>query len=191
MSFFETLTLNGVTYSGEALVRFVDDKLKAEELKEYEKSLYLFIREWISYSNIISVNTSGTTGEPKTISIEKSRAIASAKMTCEYFGLNENTKALLCLSTEFIGGKMMIVRAFVSGMNLITVETNGNPLQEINQRIDFVAMAPLQVQNSLENEETSMKFLDIPDVIIGGASVSPILKIDFQNAAIIYILLLQ
>ncbi len=176
MSYFETITLNGVAYSGEALVRFIEDKLSSGKLKEYEISLYVSIRDWISYSNVILANTSGTTGEPKTITIEKIRAIASAKMTCDYFGLNENTTALLCLSTEFIGGKMMVVRAFVSGMNLITVEPNGNPLEGRNEKIDFASMVPLQVQNSLQNEVRKKKFHAIPNVIIGSAPVSPALE---------------
>jgi len=97
-------------------------------------------------------------------------------MTCGYFGLNKDVNTLLCISTEFIGGKMMVVRAFVSGMNLITAEPNASPLEGINQRINFASMVPLQVQNSLQNEQTKGKFLSISNVIIGGAAVSPTLK---------------
>jgi len=176
MGYFEALTLNSITYSGDELPRFVEERLNSNELIEYEKPLYSFINEWISYSSVISVKTSGTTGEPKVITFTKPQAIASAQMTCDYFGLNPNTNALLSLSTDFIGGKMMVVRAFVSGMNLITVEPSGNPLEAINKRIDFASMVPLQVRNSIQNKESKGKFLTIPNVIIGGAPISPALE---------------
>jgi o-succinylbenzoate---CoA ligase len=176
MSYFETLTLNSKTYSKGELTQLTQEKLGSQNVMQYEKCLYLFIQEWVSSSKVIKVNTSGTTGEPKEIIFQKAQAISSARMTIDYFKLNRNTNALLCLSTEFIGGKMMVVRAFINGMNLITIEPSGNPMEGVNERIDFSSMVPLQVQNSLQNEETKKKFLTIPNVIIGGASVSPVLE---------------
>jgi len=176
MNYRESLTINGKAYSGEELAHLAEAKLNSLVLSEYEKSLYKFIKEWISESDVIKVKTSGTTGEPKEITFQKSQAIASAKMTCEYFKLNKNSKALLCLSTEFIGGKMMVVRAFVSGMNLITVEPDSSPLKGFHGKIDFASMVPLQVHNSLQDNETKRKFLSIPNVIIGGAPVSSALE---------------
>lgn len=176
MKYPEQLTLNGTTYTREELGTLVETKLSSTDIVEYEKSLYSFIKEWISSNDTIKVKTSGTTGEPKEISFLKSQAIASAQMTCNYFRLNKNTNALLSLSTEFIGGKMMVVRAFVSGMNLITVEPNSSPLVNLDMQIDFASMVPLQVHNCLQNIETKRKLLSIPNVIIGGAPVSPILE---------------
>ncbi len=170
------LTLNGALYAIDELLEFTQGNLISGEIPEYQKSLYTFIQEWISPDDVIKVKTSGTTGEPKEIIFKKTQAIASAKMTCNYFGLHKNTNALLCLSTEFIGGKMMVVRAFVSGMNLITIEPTGNPLKKLTEKIDFASMVPLQVINSLEDESTKSKFLFIPNIIIGGAPVSSVLE---------------
>jgi o-succinylbenzoate---CoA ligase len=181
MSYFETLTLNGTAYSGDELRGFIDAKLNSDGLKEYEKSLYSFIKEWISYSNVIRVQTSGTTGEPKAITFTKLQAVASAQMTCKYFGLNKNTNALMSLSSEFIGGKMMVVRAFISGMNLIIIEPNSSPLDGVKERIDFASMVPFQVHNCLADEKTKQKFLSIPDVIVGGAPISPLLESMLAN----------
>jgi o-succinylbenzoate---CoA ligase len=172
LKYQERITLNGKTFSGSEIAQLAELKLSLVGLNEYEKHLYHFIKEWISPINSIMLKTSGTTGESKEITVLKSKAIASAQMTCEYFGLNKNTDALLCLSTEYIGGKMMIVRAFVSGMNLITVEPDSNPLFGLNTQIDFASMVPLQVNNCLENENTKSKFISIPEIIIGGAALS-------------------
>ena len=63
MSYFETLTLNGVTYSGETLVHWVDTKLSSQGINEHEKPLYSFIREWISYSNVMRLPLNPQIGE--------------------------------------------------------------------------------------------------------------------------------
>ncbi len=172
MNYRESITINGKNYSKIELFELVQAKLKENSISEFEKSLYSFIREWIADDEIITSNTSGTTGAPKTISFRKEQAIASAKMTCDYFGLNKNTNALLCLSPEYIAGKMMLVRAFVSGINLIVSPDTSNPLININTGIDFAAMVPLQVENCMNDAGTRDKFQTITNVIIGGAPIS-------------------
>jgi len=72
-----------------------------------------FFAEWSREEPEIKVNTSGSTGKPKEILLKKSQLILSASKTNQYFNLNNGTKAFLCLSTETIAGKMMLVRAFV------------------------------------------------------------------------------
>ena len=46
-----------------------------------------FLIEWFSDSPTVKLHTSGSTGVPKLIVAEKSRMIASAKMTLDYLGL--------------------------------------------------------------------------------------------------------
>ena len=43
-----------------------------------------FLKEWENDSPTISVQTSGSTGEPKRMQVEKSRMRASARMTCDF-----------------------------------------------------------------------------------------------------------
>ena len=105
-------------YFRDDLVRLVNKNIHEPNISDFKMSLYRFIEEWISDMITITVNTSGTTGAPKTISFRKEQFIHSALMTCNYFNLTDKTKGLLCLSPDYIGGKMMVVRAFVSGMNL-------------------------------------------------------------------------
>ena len=142
------------------------------------KKLYLFLNEWFSPNNTISLYTSGSTGKPKEIVVRKSQMLQSAAMTCRFFNLSRNDKALLCLSTDYIAGKMMIVRAIYSGMNLYPVEVSGHPL--LNTAIyydstaicfDFAAMIPLQVYNSLSTTIERSRLSMIKNIIIGGGSI--------------------
>ena len=142
-------------------------------MSSWEKDIYEFINEWLDEKSTIKAQTSGTTGTPKTIFLQKNKMIASALKTGEYFNLQENEKALLCLSPTYIAGKMMIVRAFVLGLDLVLVEPSGNPLKDADiEKIDFAAMVPLQALNSFQNEKELQQFRKIKKTIIGGGVVS-------------------
>ncbi|NCC59001.1 MAG: O-succinylbenzoic acid--CoA ligase, partial [Synergistales bacterium] len=82
----------------------------------------------------------------------------------------------LCLPLEYIAGKMMVVRALYGGFNLLLAEPSGRPLAGIGRQIDFAAMVPLQVYNSLEREEERERLLGIGKLIIGGGAIDPQLE---------------
>ncbi len=127
-----------------------------------------FLNEWYNNSDFIEVQTSGSTGAPKTIRLSKQSMINSAVMTCRFFGLDTESNALLCLPADYIAGKMMIVRAFVSGMNLTAVRPSANPFENINEIIDFAAITPYQFVNSYQTiQETAIR-----KIIVGGSQVS-------------------
>jgi len=137
---------------------------------EFETKVLDFIKEWLSDSKTVKIQSSGSTGIPKVFDIEKSKMLNSAEMTCDFLGLKEGDIALICLPIEYISGKMMVVRSILRKLKLKIVEPSTNPLENINEEIDFCAMTPLQVENSLD------KLHLIKKLIIGGASVSETLK---------------
>lgn len=137
---------------------------------EFETKVLDFIKEWFSESKTVKIQSSGSTGIPKIFDVEKSKMLNSAEMTCDFLGLKEGNLALLCLPTEYISGKMMVVRSILRKLNLKIAPTSLNPLENINEEIDFCAMTPLQVENSLD------KIHLIKNLIIGGAAVSETLK---------------
>lgn len=137
---------------------------------DFEYSVKNFLEEWFSNGERVKVQTSGSTGTPKIFEIEKKRMINSAVMTCNFLGLKEGDKALLCLPVEYIAGKMMIVRSAERKLKLQTTNPSLKPLEHLNEEIDFCAMTPLQVENSLD------KLHLIKNLIIGGATVSESLK---------------
>lgn len=137
---------------------------------EFETKVLDFIKEWFSDSKTVKIQSSGSTGIPKIFEVEKSKMLNSAEMTCDFLDLKEGNVALICLPIEYISGKMMVVRSILRKLKLKIAEPSTNPLQNLNQEIDFCAMTPLQVENSLD------KLHLIKNLIIGGASVSETLK---------------
>jgi O-succinylbenzoic acid--CoA ligase len=137
---------------------------------EFEKKVKIFLEDWFSEKEGVQVQTSGSTGVPKIFEIEKKKMINSAVMTCSFLGLKKGDTALLCLPVEYISGKMMIVRSIERELKLIITDPSLKPVENLEEEIDFCAMTPLQVENSLE------KLHLIKNLIIGGAAVSESLK---------------
>jgi O-succinylbenzoic acid--CoA ligase len=125
-----------------------------------------FLREFFDEKEEMYHSTSGSTGSPKLLTIPKKDMLQSARMSAEYFSLSPGTKALLCLSSGYIAGKMMWVRALVNGWDIYPVPVDAHPLSHTNENFDFGAMVPLQVENSLDAIDT------INTLIIGGAPLS-------------------
>ncbi len=144
------------------------DKLNPEIF--WENEILLFINEWNSSTEFIISKTSGSTGTPKEIRLPKSAMKMSAKMTGEFFGLQEGMSALLCMPVNFIAGKMMIVRAMELKLKLYINEPKSKIKLDFADEIDFVPMTPMQVENSLE-ELSKIKIL-----LIGGAPLSESLR---------------
>ncbi len=167
----KSLTINGKFREREKLKKFCNSELKKDSISDWEISLYNFIIEWIGDDNSIKVSTSGSTGKPKIVNLEKEKMVRSAIMTGKFLKLKEGDKALLCLSTKFIAGKMMVVRAFTLGLDLISVEPAGNPLQNIDSKFDFSAMVPAQVFNVFLEKDGIKKLNNIKNLIIGGGPV--------------------
>lgn len=110
---------------------------------------------------------------------------ASARATIKALGLKPGSTALLCMSLKYIAGKMMVVRSLVGGLRLISVEPSGHPLANVDERIDFAAMVPMQVYNSMEVPQELERLKAIHNIIIGGGSIDEQMEQrlrDFPNA---------
>ncbi|MHC5353015.1 AMP-binding protein [Myroides sp. LJL115] len=161
----EDFCLNAIPYTKEELMDFAQHSLRVSGQKHLVE-LGDFIVEWLDDNPYIVVQTSGTTGPPKQIYLTKQAVIYSARATGEFFNIHNKSKALLCMSTNFIAGKLMLVRALILGWDLHHVAPSSNVMQQVEGDFDFVAMVPMQVQASFQ-ELNRIKCL-----IIGGAKVS-------------------
>jgi O-succinylbenzoic acid--CoA ligase len=130
-----------------------------------------FLSEWRNDSPYVEVKTSGSTGEPKRMLVEKQRMRASARITCDFLGLKAGDTALLCMSLDYIAGKMMVVRAIERNLRLIVVEPSGHPLAKPSPCFTFAAMVPMQVYNSLQVPEERERLKQIKHLIIGGGAI--------------------
>ncbi|MEY2703788.1 MAG: o-succinylbenzoate--CoA ligase [Bacteroidota bacterium] len=133
----------------------------------YEKETGNFLLDWLNNETHLMVTTSGSTGKPKKIYLSKKAMKASAEATASYFHLKPKDTALLCLSAQYIAGKMMLVRALQIGMHIDVIEPSTMPLQRLTKSYDFAAMVPLQVAQSLSD------LSKIKTLLIGGAKLQP------------------
>ena len=147
-------------------------------------SLDEFLEEWNNPSPYVHVQTSGSTGAPKPMLVEKQRMLNSARITCDFLGLREGDTALLCMSLDYIAGKMMVVRSIERGLKLISVEPSGHPLATVpvvrqahqpctvpEPVVGFAAMVPMQVYNSLQVPAEKERLMQIRHLIIGGGAI--------------------
>ena len=144
-----------------------------------------FLAEWHNDSPTVLVHTSGSTGEPKPMLVEKRRMEASARITCRHLGLKPGDTALLCMSLDYIAGKMMVVRALTCGLRLMVVEPSGEPLKTVTEPVDFAAMVPMQVYNSLKDPVQRERLMAVKHLIIGGGAIDDALASElatFPNA---------
>lgn len=153
------------------------EKLAASETLDWEKPLWQFIADWYSDSPSIIVHTSGSTGKPKAIELSKDMMRVSARKTLQALHLKPNDTALLCLSANYIAGKMMLVRAILGDLQLYAIEPSSQPLNDFPETIDFAAMVPMQVFEQLKVKDS---LNCVKKLLIGGGAVSADLSQQLQ-----------
>jgi len=159
----DSFTLNNKRFNNESLESYAHKLIRTGE--DYEKAIGDFLLDWLDDEPYIIVNTSGSTGVPKPIKVSKQHMINSANATGKFFKMPLGSTVLLCLSPNYIAGKMMLVRAMVLGWKLDAVAPKSNPLDGVYKQYDFCAMVPLQLDNSINRLHILKK------LIVGGGSV--------------------
>lgn len=128
-----------------------------------------FIEEWMSDSPYIVAHTSGSTGRPKEIRLLKSDMITSARATNRFFSIGRDSQMVLPLSTDYIAGKMMVVRAIEAGASLWIEQPSSTPLSaECPERVDLMPIVPSQIAGLLVSANVNK----VANVIIGGSPLS-------------------
>ena len=168
---YTQLKLNGRHFNGDEIIAYCNAS-KSNNLK----MLGDFITEWLSPETTMKLQTSGSTGTPKIITVEKNQMLQSAKATTQFFGFEEGQNALLCLTITYIAGKMMVVRALFSKLNLICVEPDEAPLKKIpeNTFIDFAPLTPMQLNDTANSSS-------VKTILLGGSAVSSKLESAIQE----------
>lgn len=175
---YHGLILNNRIIPVDDLKDFSESMISDSSIPKWQKSVFAFIIDWIDDKDYIEQKSSGTTGEPKSLKLSKKSMIESALKTCEYFDLSFGQTCLLCLPIDYIAGKMMIVRAFVGGLNLLLTEPSSMPELTSFGKVDFCAMVPLQVYNSLNSVDALRK---INKLIIGGGEIRDELEVMMRD----------
>lgn len=170
--------LNGIHITREEMFYVAYCFIK--EGRPFEQHIGTFLLDWFDEKPYIELKTSGTTGTPKVIRIQKQAMLDSALATGDYFGIGPGNTILHCLPTNYVAGKMVWVRSFILGLEMKFVEPTSDPLKNVDETFDFCAMVPLQAKNSL----AKLKQKKIKKLIIGGASIHKALEQELEKLPI-------
>lgn len=162
----------------------------AADWSPYERHTVQFCRDWLAGRMAFTLKTSGSTGAPKIIRLTRRQMQSSARLTGRALGLRAGDRALACLSTEYVAGLMMLVRALELGLALTVITPARNPLVAFptDARFDFAAFAPLQLQEMLTATPETKSILErMRAILVGGAPVDqPLLEQIRALAAPVY-----
>lgn len=164
---YTELTIDHQLLKGEEIIEFC-----LSNPSENIQSLGRFMEEWLHPSPFIQVSTSGSTGPPKVIEIEKNLMLHSASATAKFFNFQKGQSALLCLPISYIAGKMMVVRALYSTLNLVCIEPSLSPLTAlpVDQVIDFAPLTPMQLKDTSTTHA-------VKKILLGGGPI----HVDVEN----------
>jgi O-succinylbenzoic acid--CoA ligase len=134
----------------------------------YLDELERLLERWHDSKPYFVVSTSGSTGDPKPINIEKKYMLASAKATLRFLQIPEKSAALLCLPLDKVGGIMMVIRAIVGDLDLVPIDPSFAPgsLEKNDLEFSLGAMVPMQAVKHRHNLNR------INNLILGGGPIS-------------------
>ena len=123
------------------------------------------------------VNTSGSTGDSKSVVLSSAALIASANASHKYLGATPGDSWSLLLPTTHIAGLNVIVRATALGSRVIDNRNTENYLDA-----DFVSIVPTQLYKALTSDSKLLEHLTAAEaVLVGGAPLSDKLKKEAAN----------
>lgn len=127
--------------------------------------------EWRSDSDVMICHTSGSTGAPSRIKLPKSMMRESAFRTCEFFGLSSDSLLYSAIGPDYIGGKMMWIRAHCMDASFLFESPSNRPLSSYEgRRIDLLSVVPSQMVFLLDNPD---RLKLVKNFLIGGSSIPP------------------
>lgn len=131
-----------------------------------------FIAEWESGAPFMEAHTSGSTGTPKRILLPRRLVEESALRSVRHFGLDRTSRVHVCLSPEYIAGKMAVIRALLSGAALTAEEPSSEPrIGMEGGEVTLLSVVAAQVP-SLAERAANGKIPHIRHLLVGGAPLT-------------------
>src|SRR5262245_33185933 len=136
----DAFVLNGTSYSHQQLL----EGCFQAQVSDYERCVLDFCQHWLSGQETFTLQTSGSTGQPKTILLTRAQMVTSAHWTRQALGLEPGARALVSLSVTYIAAMMMLARGFELGLHLTVIDRVTRPLAAIPpaDHFHFAAMVP-------------------------------------------------
>ena len=130
--------------------------------------------EWLGPNDVLHCHTSGSTGTPKAIELPKPQVAVSAGRTVSCFVLGPDSHLHSCLAPDYIGGKMMMIRAMICGGRFTWEKPSNRPLADCKEsRIDLLCVVPSQLLYIVHN---AAHLSEIKNILVGGSPVSETLR---------------
>lgn len=182
MNPFQELTVDGRRMRGAEIFAWADALVERTRHAPWAIDLRTTCRALVEGDGSLHVRTSGTTGAPKAMDLAFADLLASIELTRAAFGLKAGDRALLCLPCEFIGGKMMLARAMVLGLDLHAIDPRGGVLNNlrIRERFRFATMVPMQLHTALHQDRARVEE-QFDTILLGGGPVSSALVEDARD----------
>lgn len=160
------LHINGVFWDKNRIL-YPDSTIPTEY-----KSLIDCIREWYLSNESITISTSGSTGQPKPIILDRFQIRQSVLRTLDFFQLDSSSTFLLALPLDKIAGRMQLYRALVAEATLYYIPPGSKLIPWKDQWYDFITLAPVQLYTMLQDEQEVKKLNLIRHILLGGAEVN-------------------
>jgi len=152
------------------------------KLERFEREISRFRETWFDEkTSKVSMQTSGSTGVPQRIDVEKAAMRASAMRTLRALRLKEGDRALLCLPVAYVAGKMMLVRAWEGKLSLEIAPPSLHPFALLTEAPDFVALTPAQAAASYGVEAERRLMEKTRCILLGGGKVDAQLEAQLQS----------
>ncbi len=170
--------INGKTYSPGPIFK---GKYPEKNISAFEKKIFNTLHEWERGKEYFSFMTSGSTGNPKTVSIHRKQIISSAEGTLKKLNI-KGGNAMVCLDTDFIAGFMMLIRAVIGNLDLIVLSPVSDPFRKIPDpiQINLTALVPYQLKKTIEDDIARLKLNKTDHILVGGGDISPELHNQIQ-----------
>ena len=141
---------------------------------EFEQAVVDFCKQWKSGQATFLFHTSGSTGIPKPIWVDRKAMEASALATGKWLQLVPKDVTLACLPVQYIAGAMVLVRAMVLDLQVCLVEPSSNPLKDLAPiTIHVASFVPNQWHHMLHDGTNLVPFFQhAKGVLLGGSSLS-------------------
>ncbi|WP_395768271.1 AMP-binding protein [Aquirufa sp.] len=156
-----------------------------EPRSEFEREVLDFCVQWKSGKSSFLFHTSGSTGMPKPIWLDRKAMEVSALCTGNWLQLKPHDVALACLPVQYIAGAMVVVRALVLNLQLCLVEPSGNPLLDLSPvSLHMASFVPNQWHAILNSKiDLTNFFQNVKGILLGGSALSEkivMASMDFQ-----------
>lgn len=130
-----------------------------------------FLEAWDNGQEQFIISSSGSTGPPKPIVLQREWMIWSAINSGKIIKHNPSDTLLCCLPLDKVGGLMVLVRARVWGCQVHVLEPSSNPLLN-SSKAQIVSLTPYQLSHVLSDERSHEHLKSFKEVLIGGSALN-------------------